>query len=272
MLKTAYSSGTTAGTATTADTIIVPSDKFVQKRGIVKLLIVTTTLQFQHLTQIVVKVGDREVFNMTPTQFRLYLQRFMPEKSGSVYPAAAATSWEIPFYALEFDEGDPRRYLQQLEPGEIQLELTKDATPGASTVQVGWVYDEDVQAQAYFRVSRRAIGVAASQTLEDKRFTGEGFLKFWILNTTGLTEGRIYADVSPDAEKRDYRRLFIGSGTMLAQNQRMEDGSAATNPICQRVMDPYLRARMMLELTTAAGWAGAANELVMGHLIPVQAA
>lgn len=273
MLRTGYTTGTIATTATTADTVIVPAERITIKRGVVKLLIVTTVVQFQHLTQIVVKVGDREVFNMTPAEFRIYMQRFMPEKSAAVYPAATAVAWEIPFCAMEFDEGDPRRYLQQLEPGDIQVELTKDATPGAGTVQIGWVYEDAAQPLAYFRVTRRTMNVAASLTLEDRLFKGQGTLKFFILNSTGLTEARIYARLNArdeDAEQLD--RIFIGSGTMLVQAQRTEDGSAASNPVCYRMHDDGLPARVKLELTTAAGWAGVANEFVMGHLIPARAA
>ena len=39
-----YNSGTIPTTATTADTIIIPTERITQKRGIVELIIITTVV------------------------------------------------------------------------------------------------------------------------------------------------------------------------------------------------------------------------------------
>lgn len=263
-----YNSGTIATTATTADTIIIPTERITQKKGIVELIIIMTVVQFQHLTRIVVKVNGKEKFDMTPAQYRQYLQRFSQRHSSAAYPANTDTSWSIIFFAPEIDEGDPRRYQQQLEPGDVSIELTKNNTPGAGTVAVEWAYSLD-PAGAYFEASRQGIGIAASATREEKTFTQEGNLKGYAINTTGLTEGRLFWNAgTPESPVWD--PLIEGTGPGFIEEQRVDDGSAATDPIARRIPKP-VPCRLKLILTTAAGWGGATNELVTFRVRPVAA-
>lgn len=261
-----YNSGTVPTTATTADTIIIPTERIVQKRGIVELLIVMTVVQFQHLTRIVVKVNGKEKLDLTPAQFRQYIQRFAKRHNSAVYPANADTSWSIPFYAMEVDEGDPLRYRQQLEPGDVSIELTKNNTPGAGTVAVEWCYSLD-DALAYFEASRQGIGIAANATREEKTFTQEGMLKGYSINTTGLTEGRIAYNVGTK-DQPVWESLIEGTGSGFVEEQRLDDGSAATDPIVRR-LPKVVPCKLRLILTTGGTWAGTGNELVTYRVIPV---
>ena len=260
-----YNSGTIVTTATTADTIIIPSERITQQRGIVELNIIMTVVQFQHLTRIVVKVNGREKVDWTPAQFRQYLQRFSGRNSTAAYPANTDTSWSIPFYALELDEGDERRYRQQLEPGAVSIELTKNNTPGAGTVAVEWSYSND-PALAYFEVSRQGIGIAANATREEKTFSQEGFLKGYSLNTTGLNEARISWNAGT-ADSPVWDSLFEGTGLALIEEQRIDDGSAAVDPISRRLPKP-VPCRLKFILTTGGTWGGVTNEFVSYRVRP----
>ena len=263
-----YNSGSIATTATTADTIIIPTERITQKKGIVELIIIMTVVQFQHLTRIVVKVNGKEKIDMTPAQYRQYLQRFSKRHSSTAYPAATDTSWSIVFYATELDEGDDRRYRQQLEPGDVSIELTKNNTPGAGTVAIEWAYSLD-DPLAFLEISRQGIGIAASATREEKTFSQEGNLKGYSLNTVGLTELRFFWNAG-GAESPVWDPLIEATGAGVIEEQRLDDGSTATDPIARRIPKP-VPCRIKLILTTAAGWAGTANEIVTYRTKPVVA-
>jgi len=260
-----YNSGTIATTATTADTIIIPTERITQKRGIVELIIIMTVVQFQHLTRIVVKVNGKEKLDMTPAQFRQYIQRFSKRHASAAYPANADTSWSIPFYATELDEGDERRYRQQLEPGDVSVELTKNNTPGAGTVAIEWAYSLD-PALAFFEVSRQGIGIAANATREEKVFSQEGWLKGYSINTTGLSELRLFWNAG-GADQPVWDPLIEGTGAGTIEEQRLDDGSAATDPISRRLAKP-VPCRLKLILTTGGTWGGVTNELVTYRVRP----
>lgn len=264
-----YNSGSIATLATTTQTAIIPTERITQKRGIVELLIIMTVVQFQHLTRIVVKVNGKEKMDMTPAQFRQYIQRFSKRHAAAAYPANTDTSWSIPFYALELDEGDDRRYRQQLEPGDVSIEIGINNTPGAGTLAVEWAYSLD-PALAYLEVSRQGIGIAASATREEKTFSQEGFLKGYSINSTGLTELRMFWNAG-NIEQPIWDPLIEATGAGVVEEQRLDDGSAATDPISRRIPKP-VPTKLKLILTTAAGWGGVTNELVTYRTRPNVAA
>lgn len=264
MERTEYASGTTATAATTTQTVPIPNTFFKRSRGIVALHVKMTTVQFQHLTRIVVKIDGSEVFDMTPAQYRVYLQRFAKRFNSAAYPADTDTEFSIMFGALEYDEGDPRRNLQQLQPGQISVELGINNTPGAGTLAVSWDW-EDQDALDYLQISRHALGIADALTREQKEIKVSGRIKGLSINTTGLTEGLIYANHG-SVESPVWDVVFKGSGTDLIQRERIKNGSAATNPLATKFYSP-LPGKLMFELTTS-GWAGVANEVVLYKVLP----
>lgn len=262
-----YSSGSIATLATTTQTQTIPTERIAAKAGIIALNIIMTVVQFQHLTRIVVYVNGKPKLDMTPEEFRQYLQRFFKRFNSTAYPADAATSWTIPFYAGELDEGDPLKYAQQLEPGDVSIELGINNTPGAGTLRAEWD-TTNTPAQSFLEISRQGIGIGASSE-EEKIFTQQGLLKGFSLNTTGLTELELDYDKNAGVGNPDWKRLIEATGAGLVERQRLEDGSFDTDPIATKILTP-VPCRLRIRLTTAAGWAGTSNALVLYRLRPVE--
>lgn len=265
-----YSGNLMQTTATTADRVVIPIDRITRQRGLLGLVFAFSTVQFQHVTQIVIKVNSKDKIDLTPAQFRQLLQRMAKRFNAAAYPANGDLTWFFPFYNTEYDEGDPRRYSQQLQPGPVYVEIYKNATPGAGTLRVGWAWTDQAAAN-YVEMSRYAIGIGANSGGETKDFFLEGALKAYMINTTGVTELRKSVNAGT-TESPDLTPIFEGNSTELIEQERLEDGSASTDPICKRLQRPIL-ARLRLRLQTSGTWAGANNELVTVRTIPaVQAA
>lgn len=255
-----FNAGATVTSNLAADTVTIPTERITRQQGILALILAFTTVQFQHVTKIVVKVNEVIKFDMTPAEFRVYLQRMAKRYNAAAYPANGDLTWTIPFYLLELDEGDPRKWSQQLEPGPISIEISKNSTPAAGTVSVSWMWTNQAAA-SYLEVSRHAIGIGASNGGEEKFFNLTGNMKGYIINTTGITEMTLDINVSADEKNPDYRQIFKGSSGQMIEMERLEDGSAATDPLCKRLANPVV-AKLRLRLVTSGSWAGTANAIV----------
>ncbi len=255
-----FNAGATVTSNLTADTVTIPTERLTRQKGILALMLIFTTVQFQHVTKIVVKVNEVIKFDMTPAEFRVYLQRYAKRFNSAAYPANGDLAWTIPFYLLELDEGDPRKWSQQLMEGPISIEISKSATPAAGVVNVSWVWTNQAAA-TYLEVTRHAIGIGASNGGEDKFFNLEGSMKGYIMNTTGVTELTLEINVSQDEKNPDWRQIFKGSGAQMIEMERLEDGSAATDPLAKRLASPVV-TKLKVRLVTSGTWAGTGNAIV----------
>lgn len=255
-------------TATTADDIIWRPERIKAKRGIVGLLVLTTVVQFQHWTKIVVKVGGNIKIDMTPAQFKLYLQRFSKRYPSAAFPADTATEVFIPFYNLEYDEGDGRRYLQQLEPGNVQVEISKNNTPGAGTAQLAWVW-ADEEATDFFEVKRIPLGVPVSSPKKqvDIELEAGRVVDGLIINTTGVTDYELWAGYTQNEKDIVYSQVDHGTAAMLIKKQVLDDGTVTTNPICHKMEVPLPR-RVRFQITADGTYGGPNNEAVFILSVP----
>lgn len=260
-LHQTYQTNTQNTTATTAKTYTFnPKSDLVVQRGVVGLLVVMTVVQFQHLVEFRIKVNSDLKVRLTPAQLRLYFQRFSKRYPSAAFPADAALTFVIPFWNLEYDEGDPRRYMQQLEPGPVTFEIDVNATPGAGTLKVAMLW-ADEPATHYFEFKQFTFStVPASSDQANADFNLPGYeARGYIMNTTGITKGQLMLNDPRDPDNVQLRVPHDDfDADYLIGGQILDDGSVTTNPICRRFTTP-VPAMFHFELQTGVGWAGPTN-------------
>lgn len=255
-----YRSATAALSNTTADDTQIDSDK-IPKKGLTALhfFVTGTNQQFSNMTRFQILVNGRLVVDFTPTQLKCYLQKFT---WANYVPGNADTAWTIPFYFP--DETGRRAEEQQLEPGDVTVIVSKNATGATGTLQISWS-NSQVTPKWYFRALRGTLQAAASQAAEEKEVKRRGLLRGVIINTTGLNEVVAESKVTRKTPKEFAE--FVGiwlrlSGTQLLQVQKAENGTTVTDPIAYKLREPVAADLNVYKLNTAAGWGGTSNELV----------
>jgi len=261
-----YRSATATLTATTADDAQIDSDK-IPKKGIIAFhfVVTGTNQQFSNMTRFQILIHGRTVFDMTPTQLKVYLQKFT---WANYVPGNTDTSWSIPFFFTE--ETGKRAEEMQLEPGDVTIIVSKNATGAAGTLQVAWS-NTDVQPRFYFRALRGTLQAAASQNAEEKEVKRRGLLRGIIINTTGLDEVIVESKRTRKTPMalREFTGIWIKTtGTMLTQIQKDANGTTVTDPIAYKLREPAAADLNVYRLKTNGSWAGTGNEVVSLLMVP----
>ena len=265
-----YRAATATLTATTADDTQVDSDK-IPKKGVtaIHFLVTGTNQQFSNMTRFQILVNGRLVVDFTPTQLKVYLQKFT---WANYVPANTDTQWTIPFYFP--DESGRRAEEQQLEPGDITVIVSKNATGAAGTLQIAWSLS-DVNPKFYFRAVRGTLQAATSSNAEEKEVKRRGLLRGIVINTTGLNEVVIESKrtrKTPAVLEKLTGIWLRTTGSQLLQIQKDRNGTAVTDPICYQLRNPVSADLNVLKLNTSGSWAGNTNEMVSILMIPVDLA
>jgi len=263
-----YRSATAVLTATTADDTQIDSDK-LPKKGIIALhfRVTGTNQNLGNMTRFQILVNGRLVWDMTPTQLRVFLQKFT---WANYVPATTDTQWTIPFFLT--DESGRRAEEMQLEPGDVTIIVSKNATGAAGTLEVSWsLAQPGVLAKWYARSLRGTLQVAASQSADEKEVKRRGLLRGIIINTTGLNELVAESKITRKTpqEFHDFTGIWLRtSGNHLLQIQKSENGTTITDPIAYRLRQPAAADLNVYKFNTAAGWGGTGNELVSLLMVP----
>ena len=240
----------TATRTTAASTTVTFTAQDFDAAGVVKLgfLFTGAGMTVGDLTRIRVKNAGITSHDFSLAQFQSWYQKYF-----GVAPVAADTAFDIPFHLPNLFDNVDEADLSQMVPGGMPaIELVIGAGGAAGTVQMSWI--KSTQRPRMFPVIYgSAMQIAASQPSAKYPISEPGAIKGVILPTTGLTRARL--------ELGTGRRFNIEGTTLYAQLQRERNAQIVTDPICFDIGGPEAAPfGSGLELETAAGWAGVANE------------
>ena len=264
------SEATIATAATTAATYFFTPSMLPSGRGVVQfdIRLTGTDLTPANITRVRVKAGSTVIIDADcEDSIQAWLQRIT---TGTFDLADADIAFSLPFY-------DPRnpdtlqKYTGQFPYflGAPQIEITLNATPAAGTLGVSAVIVDAnrIPMTHYHSFISSRLEVAASSTnaRQNVNLPPGAQVKGIVINTTGLDRLQLTLD-------NDIQGLWTGV-SMLVSN-RNYNSDVLANPTCCIIeaSGPAGISGNEWLLSTAAGWAGVANEGGIWAVHPVQAA
>ena len=224
------------------------------------------------ITRIRILAGGQTIYDIqsgADSAFSCIMQRL---SMGNYAPSWAADTWlEIPLYFMDVDENDDRRYLSQFPPGQSPtLELTTGAGGSAETIKVGWRRCLDIKPQFYPLMLGSAMNIAASQNNAVYRITTPGLVRAYCLEVDGLDRIKVtMANEEVDHLRGGMLRAVeacddcpTGGATGLTAEKKCVE----LNPPRPAVVPGTISC---IEVDTAAGWDGVANELSLYSMVPI---
>lgn len=246
----------TATRATAASATVVFTAQDFDAANVVKLgfLFTGAGMTVGDLTRIRVKNAGITSHDMSLAQFQAWYQKYF-----GVAPVAGDVSFDIPFHLpnVDNDNVDMSDLSQMVQGQQPSIELQIGAGGAAGTVQMSWVKNPDVKPKMFPILFGSQMQIAASQPSAHYNLSEPGAIKGVILPTTGLTRARL--------ELEGRRRFNIEGTTLYAQLQRERNAQVVTDPIAFDLGGPQSgpSGSSGIEIETAVGWAGVANEIAL---------
>ena len=239
---------------TAASTTNVFTAQDFDATGIVKLLFFLTGagMVFGDITRFRVKNGGITTHDFSPAQFQAWYQKYY-----GVAPVTADVAFDIPFHLPYLgDSVDAADICQMVPGGQPAIEIVVGAGGAAGTIQMGWI-KTTVAPSMYPILLGSSMQIAASSNNAHYPLADPGVIKGVIIPTTGLTRFNLTLGGA--------RRINIEGTTTLAQSQRERNAQVVTDPICSDLggPQPAPSGNSYVEMDTAAGWVGAANEVCL---------
>lgn len=259
MITRSYNAGSKTLAAITAETIVWNSSD-IPGTGVeaYHINLTGTDNDFDSLTRIRVKAGASTIWDVNELQHAALVQRYT-KKAG---PGATATRFTIPFFRLGGNEMDGRKYMVGFPNGQAPtIEMVKDATGAAGTAFAGWTINSE-PTQFYPMYIGSQGNIAASVTNGRIPLTNKGLLKGICVPDS--------ADVNRLKVVASGQELINMSSAQLLETEELEQGGTVTTNIFLdfETMLPLTPGNSYIELDTAAGWGGVAEEFAVLTLVP----
>ena len=252
-----------ASTKTTAaSTTVTFTAQDFDATGIVKATFFFTGagMTVGDLTRIRVKNAGITTHDFSLAQFQAWYQKYF-----NISPVAADVTFDIPFHLPYLgDNVDASDICQMIPGGQPAIELVIGAGGAAGTVQMGWV-KSTVKPVMYPVMLGSAMQIAASSTNAHYPIADPGVIKGVVIPTAGLTRFNLTLGGA--------RRINIEGTSMLAQVQKERNSQVVTDPICSDLggVQGAPSGSSYVEIDSAAGWAGATNEVMLYGLRQIAA-
>lgn len=249
-----YGRGPVKATQSSVADVIRFNESDVPGGGQVKHFTVNMTganYDYDALSNITVKAGGRQVWNVDELQHAAFLQRY-GKKAG---PGATATRFTIPFYF-----GAVPGMSLGFAPRAAAVEITDDGTKSAvGTCSIAYLIDETPTTHYPMYVTSGS-NIAASATNGRYPVTQPGFLRgFCIARTTSITDIRVYVG---------NRSVLDLSGAQFLEAQELFQGSTTTlNEFFELPLVPIIPGETFIEVTTDGSWV-ATDQIAIYSLVP----
>ena len=237
---------------TAASTTVTFTAADFDPQGVVKLAFLFTGagMTVGDLSRIRVKNAGITSHDMSLAQYQAWYQKYY-----GIAPVAADTAFELPFhlpelYASRVDDMDVSQFVPG---GQPSVELVIGAGGAAGTVQLAWV-KSNVKQMVYPCLLGSAMSIAASATSAHFPINEGGAIVGFTFPTTGAT--RINLTLA------GLKRVNVEGVTLFAELMQERNAQVVTDPIAFDLGGPQSApsGSSFVELDSAAGWAGAANE------------
>lgn len=208
---------------------------------------------FSDVSRIRIKSGSDTLYDCGGAALQVLLQRLT---MSNMALAAADVNFQVPFCDLESGDQIAKELAGFPLGNESLVEVTFGAGAAAGTLRIGWELSD--RAPRYVpKFAGIPMGVAASSSSANYVLPAGGWLRAYVLNTTGLNRAKLTVNG---------KAVVDLPGPLLLESERDEDPNTISNPICRTIFpmrEVVGAGRSKIELDTAAGWAGAANEFTM---------
>lgn len=212
-----------------------------------------TARDFDAIDSIVVKAGGSQIWNVNELQHAALMQ-FISKKTG---PGATDTRFQVPFWW-----GAPNVAFPRGKAAAVEIAI--DNTPSATGV-VGLAYsylDPAPKADYYPMYIASDCNIAASASNARYPVTQPGFLRGFCLPDTGdITSVRIYV--------QNQLKLDLDLAQLLEAQELEQGGTVSTNRFFSLPAAPKIvPGETFIELTVAAGFGGATEDIAIYCLVP----
>ncbi len=246
---------------TAASTTVVFTSADFDANGVVKLLLLFAGagMTVGDITRIRIKNSGITTHDMSLAQYQAWYQRYY-----GIAPVAADVAMDIPFHLPPDDVGgniDAMDVCQMLRGSNPSVEIVIGAGGAAGTVQLGWV-KSDVTPLIYPFLSGNTMSIGASATSAQFPLSEGGAVKAFIMPTVGLTRLQVTLG--------NFKRFNLEGVSLMPESQQQRNAQVVTDPICFDLggAQSAPTGSSYLQMDTAAGWAGAANEMAIYALRP----
>lgn len=210
-----------------------------------------TAMTLANTTRITLRADSRPFIDCDPWAMRALLGTIGKKAEWGT----SAVRWTIP---LDLFGG-------AAPVGPLRLDIAKNATPAASTYDIGYTQGNDTPS-GYYMFLANALNVAASASNQPYAFKspvpGALLMGFAIEDVANITLLRLYAGGQSILEATQYLNLV--------EKDELERGTTAVAelylPIQAGNYSPS--TGYQLEISTGAGWAGVGNEIVPLWFVP----
>lgn len=205
------------------------------------------------ITRIRVKNKGKTSHDMSLAEFQAWYQKYY-----GIAPVAADTTFVLPFHLPpDFVGGDTDKMdVSQMVPGDQPaIEIVIGAGGAAGTIQMGWIKTDQKQTH-YPCLLGSAMSIAASVTNGHFALAENGGVVGFTFPTTGATRINLVLN--------GRKRVNIEGTAMFAQLMRERNSQVVTDPIAFDLGGVESAGPgSTIELDSAAGWAGTANEICL---------
>lgn len=262
--KTETIAATTAGQVPTFDKG-VPAGPF--KRFNFLVVGANNSLAGTAIDEYRVKLGSNLIWQLTPAQFRAFLEAMISPIGGSV-PATSSLRYTMPFdlYVNGSDIGLPAGY-------SVTVEISVNVNSSAGSVQLGWEMS-NVPVKRYVKMIREQMNAPASSASGYPYYikTGKGIdVLGFILPLVSATQGiqEIWVFRSPD-DKKPAEELGHWVYSDILESQAHYNPEAITNPFFWKPFATPIDYPEGSYLKVKTGSSSAeTDEIVPVQLIPV---
>lgn len=213
-----------------------------------------------NIARIRVLAGNQAFIDVGLPAFNAWKQRFAPRHCNDLGTGKVLS---IPMEFLD-EKGQRRRKVCQVPPNmpiSIQIVFGVFVAGVAESMHLLTIQDPDVAPQYSPLLIGNAMNIAAAQNNRIYDPKMEGLLRAIIINTTGL------AGLSFTAAGRQLYDQIEGLALYAEElDHQAADGvtGAVNNPVCvKQPMVPMNEGNAKAVITTAAAWAGIANEMTL---------
>ena len=217
----------------------------------------TGTNTFARLTRIRVKSNGNLIYDIDPTHYRAWLERFSPANNAL---ATTAARFSIYFSLLDIEDEDAAD-LCAFPMGTIPtVELVTDAGTGAGVIYGGWT-SSTITPQWYPVLLGQGMNIPASSSKQSYPLQEAGSVRGISLPTVGVDQARLTLNGFDWIQSAGAAYLNVATGDMLLEGEFYDDPETITNPAWLRMpMIPAGNGTSRWELSTQAGWAGTSAE------------
>jgi hypothetical protein len=220
------------------------------------------------VTRLRVKSDGQTIYDVDPTHFRKWSERFT---QSNFSPATAATRWSIWFNFTDIVDDDLADTCQ-FPPGTVPtVEFVTNASAVTGSIFAGWTQtDVEPHFTPYLYGQAMNIALSAKQAQFPIQTPGNAAVRGLISVGTGL--GTLRAELNQFVYVQTSSALYqnVATGDMALEMESIEDGNngagvpAIATHFAQRIpmIVPAAGSSRVL-LDTESTWAGATNELTL---------